>query len=237
MLGEHVIKFCRLRLGAKPIVDYAQSRRKLLGVAELPIRTVFDVGANVGKKARHYRKLFPEARIYCFEPVAATFAKLDRWARRQQGRVEAFNLALGSEPGDAQIHWNRVHSGGSTVLAPASARQHEYQAMPVRMETLDGVAGELPLDDAIFVKIDVEGFDMEVIRGGRGLLSRAAAVVVEIALEERPSGGPQFRDFVNEFDRLGYLYRGNLSHGYVDGIPRLADAVFIKPASAPAPAA
>ncbi len=229
MLRDHVIKFCRLRLGAKPIVDYAQSRRKLLGVTDLAIRTVFDVGANVGKKARHYRKLFPEARIYCFEPVPATFEKLNRWARQQQGAVEAFNLALGSRSGDTQIHWNRVHSGGSTVLAPMAERRHEYESLSVRMETLDSVARRLDVDDEIFVKIDVEGFDMEVIRGGPGLLARASAVIIEIALGDRPSEGPQFRDFVNELDRLGYLYRGNLSHGYVDGIPRLADAVFIKP--------
>ena len=229
MLRDHVIKFCRLRLGAKPIVDYAQSRRKLLGITELDVRTVFDVGANIGKKARHYRKLFPEARIYCFEPVPATFEKLNRWARQQGGAVEAFNMALGSQPGTTHIHWNQLHSGGSTVLSPLADREHEYVSLPVRMETLDSMARQLDVEDEIFVKIDVEGFDMEVIRGGMNLLARASAVIIEIALEEQPSGGPQFRDFINALDRLGYLYRGNLSHGYVDGIPRLADAVFIKP--------
>ena len=51
-ISQRLLKFVRIRLGLKPLIDYAQARSRLIGVAELPIRTVFDIGANVGKKAR-----------------------------------------------------------------------------------------------------------------------------------------------------------------------------------------
>lgn len=228
MIRQRILKFCRLQLGLKPVIDYAQSRRRLLGVADLPIRTVFDVGANVGRKARQYRKLFPEASIYCFEPVPATHQQLQRWASRQRG-VHTFNVALGSRHGATHIFCNQIHSGGSTLLTPHADRGDEYLPATVQVETLDRMARHLDVQDQVFVKIDVEGFDLEVIRGGMQLLSRAAAVIVEIALPEAPSELPSFGQFMQVLSGLGYLYRGNLAHGFVEGKARMADAVFIRP--------
>lgn len=231
MIHPRIIKFCRLNLGMKPLVDYAQSRRKLMGIAELPIRSVFDVGANIGKKARQYRQIFPDATIYCFEPVPATYRKLEAWARRQAGAVQTFNIALGSQPSLGTMHWNLTHSGGSSLVRHAAA-QEEYAAVSVPIDTLDRVADRLDPRDQIFVKIDVEGYDMEVVQGGLALLARAAAVIIEIAILESPDGSPGFREFLNTMDDLGYMYRGNLAHGFVEGVPRLADAVFIRPPAA-----
>jgi FkbM family methyltransferase len=230
MIHPRIIKFCRLNLGLKPVVDYAQSRGKLMGIADLPIRTVFDVGSNVGKKARQYYKLFPEATIYCFEPVPRTFDTLQAWASRQDGRVHAFNLAIGSARGFATMHANQTHSGGSSLVGRRSAGE-SYLEIPVRMETLDALAGRLEVRDQIFVKIDVEGFDMEVVKGGQELLRRARAVIIEIAIPDSPDGRPGFRDFIDTMHALGYMYRGNLAHGFVNGVAHLADAVFIRPAA------
>ena len=79
------------------------------------------------------------------------------------------------------------------------------------------------------VKIDVEGFDMEVVKGGQAVLERAAAAIIEIALPESPKAGPTFLDFVQTMSDLGFMYRGNLACAYVEGTIRLVDAVFIKP--------
>ena len=227
-----ILKFCRLNLGMKPLIDYAQSRQSLMGISDLPIRTIFDVGANIGKKARQYHKLFPEASIHCFEPVPSTFARLHAWARRQEGQVRAYQLALGSKPGLATMYCNETHSGGSSLSRTIPPAGEHYVVKRVRVETLDSVAARVPLCDQIFVKIDVEGFDMEVVKGGTSLLRRAAAVIIEIAIPESPDGSPGFREFVNTMTELGYMYRGNLAHGFVGGVARLADAVFIKPPEA-----
>lgn len=241
------LKFCRLRLGIKPVVDYIQSRQRLLGIADLPVRTIFDVGANVGRKARQYRRLFPDAMVYCFEPVPACYQRLDKWARRQDGKVRAFAMALGNAVGGTPFYWNTQHSGGSSVIPPVaghvltagetegstpSQRGPVYVELTVPMERLDDVATRLPIEDEILVKIDVEGHDLDVIRGGSALLRRASAVIVEIALHEAPVDGADFFDFARTLQELGYMYRGNLAGSYVDGIPRLVDAVFIKPSTA-----
>lgn len=231
-MNEKVLKFLRLQIGLKPVVDYAQSRQKLCGVTELPIRTIFDVGANIGKKTRIYRKLFPEATIYCFEPTPVPFEKLSQWASTQNGRVVAMNLALSSAPGSATVYWNLQHSGGSSLheqrVTASTEKKEDIREVEAKVETLDRVAEKLDLRDEIFLKIDVEGHDLEVIRGGTELLKRASAVIVEIAIVDAPDGRPTFGEFVQVLGELGYMYRGNLAHAYVSGVPRNADAVFIK---------
>ncbi len=217
----------------KPLIDYAQSRRRLLGIADLPIRTVFDIGANEGKMARLYRKRFPEARIYCVEPVPPCRARIEQWARKQNGRVVVIERALGSAPGTATFFWNVRHTGGSSLIAPRDVAERvacgHCRQIEVEVETLDQLASRLPIEDQILVKIDVEGNDLEVIRGGAETLSRASAVIVEVALLESPGSRPGFEEFVGALAEMGLLYRGHLGCAWVDGIPRLADAVFIRP--------
>jgi FkbM family methyltransferase len=234
-LKDSLIKFCRLRLGMKALVDYAQSRSNLVGVGDLPIRTVFDVGANVGKMSRRYRRLFPRAMVYCFEPLPVCYQKLNCWARRQQGKVAAFNLALGSRPGQMTIYYNPNFSPSSSLLPPSEAELREGGRripLPVRVETLDRVAARLNVQDEILVKIDTEGFDMEVIQGGRGIIERASAVILEARTYEAPSDRPGFADYLRTMADFGYMYRGNLRQAYVQGRICCADAVFIKPPNA-----
>lgn len=233
MGSSRLVRFCRLRLGLKPVFDYVEARTSLLGLRRRPIRTVFDIGANVGKKARLYRKLFPQAMIYCFEPVPACYQQLSQWASGQQGKVRTFNMALAAEPGEMEMQWNVSHPGGSTLMAASNKGREDYVAIRVKVDTLDAVSAGLDCRDDILVKIDVEGFDLEVIRGGRRLLERASAAIVEIGVHETQSKErPAFIEFVRALDELGLSYRGNLSCAWVEGIPHLVDAVFSRPATA-----
>ncbi len=226
-LPKPIKKFLRLRLGLKPVFDYAECRARLAGVRDLPIGTVFDVGGNVGKMARTYRKLFPGAQIYSFEPVPATYAKLAAYAATQNGAVKTFNLAIGSAPGQTTMWWNHKNSGGSS-LRPGRFGQETGSEVSIEVETLDRVAAKLELRGAILVKIDTEGYDLEVVRGGRELLRRATAVIVEVIFTEDVSELPNLGQFIQELGELGFMFRGFLGFGYMEGVQKGGDAVFIK---------
>ena len=224
-----LLRFCRLRLGLKPGIDYAQSRRRLNGVAQLPIGTVFDIGAHVGKMARRYRKLFPEANIYCFEPLPHCYRRLDRWATSQGGLVQTFNIALGNTSGPIEFFWNQAHPGGSSLRPPSTpSLRAQHVSFTTRMEKLDSVADSLRLSGEILLKLDVEGAELEVLEGAHKILGKASAIIVEAAIGEERAR-PHFHDLLQTLESHGFLYRGNLGSAYVDGIPQLVDAVFIKP--------
>jgi len=143
----------------------------------------FDAGASVG----FYTCLFAlqGARVYAFEPVPASFALNEEAVRLNgcQSKVKAVNAGLGERAGTIRIHTFKNLSLGhasSCDLGRADAEPHEC-----RMTTLDAVCAEEALDQIAFVKIDVEGFEYEVLKGGQTMLSKANAPVVHFEVNAR----------------------------------------------------
>jgi len=225
--SKAIKKFLRLRLGLKPVFDYIECRTRLAGVRALPIGTVFDVGGNVGKMARTYRKLFPGALIYSFEPVPANYAQLAAYAATQNGAVKTFNVALGRQPGKTTMWWDYEHCGGSS-LDRGTFGKETGEEVSIEVETLDRLAAKVELRGEILVKIDTEGYDLEVVRGGKELLSKATVVIVEVIFVDDLGEKPHLGQFTQELGELGFMFRGFLGFGYVEGVPMGGDAVFIK---------
>ena len=136
----------------------------------------FDAGASFG----FYTCFFAlrGARVYAFEPLPASFA-LNEEAVRLNGcesKVKTFNSGLGERAGTIRIHTFKNLSLGhasSADLGKADAVPHEC-----RITTINAVCAKESVDQISFVKIDVEGFEYEVLKGGQKMLSRANAPIV-----------------------------------------------------------
>jgi FkbM family methyltransferase len=136
----------------------------------------FDAGASFG----FYTCLFAlrGARVYAFEPLPASFALNEEAVRLNEceSKVKAFNSALGDRAGTLRINTFTNLSLGhasSSDLGRADAVPHEC-----RVTTLDAVCASEGLDQISFVKMDVEGFEYEVLKGGQRMLSKANAPIV-----------------------------------------------------------
>jgi FkbM family methyltransferase len=141
-----------------------------------PGNVCFDAGASFG----FYTCLFAlrGARVYAFEPLPASFALNEDAVRLNgcQSKVKAFNSGLGERAGTIRIHTFKNLSLGhasSSDLGRADAVPHEC-----RITTIDAVCAEESLDQISFVKIDVEGFEYEVLQGGQRMLSKANAPIL-----------------------------------------------------------
>lgn len=130
------------------------------------IRTVFDVGANVGQSAIEYLEGFPEADIYSFEPVADTFAQLVT-ETDHSNRIHPYNLGMGSEPSQATIHVNAE----STLSSIKDGRPGDREEI-IQIDTLARFVEKNGLETIDFLKIDTEGFDLEVLAGAVPLLQQ-----------------------------------------------------------------
>ena len=112
------------------------------------------------------------------------------------------------------------------------SRTRPIQAVPVEIDVrrLDDAARELSLVDEILVKIDTEGFEKEVLRGGMDVMARAAACIVEVSLEQRFSNQTHFRDLLDLLGTAGMHYVGNVHHGILpSGNVGFFDALFLRP--------
>ncbi len=214
--------------------------RRLLGLARLPIRCVLDVGANEGQFARHIQRIFPQADLYLFEPLPIAVAHLQRWVDQQnrvQRRVHLFPVAVGDRAQPIALQQHLYFSASSSILPTTNHCQDLYPitrkqtTITVPQRPLDQVLAELPNPPAteILIKLDVQGYEDRVIRGGMETFQRAIACIVEVSIDRLYEGQARFQDIFQLLSQLGFDYIGNLDqvHG-ADGRVIFLNAVFCR---------
>jgi len=177
-----------------------------------PGMTVLDVGANHGMfslEAAHF--VGPEGVVHAFEPAPVTRSLLlSNLAVNGITTVKVFPSAIGETPGLAHLRVHREMSGLNT-LAPDDVtwngtvlRADEIIEVPVT--SLDTHAEVERLHYIDFLKIDVEGFELGVIRGARGLLraKRIARIMLEIGDLTFSNAGVTCLDVLKELESLDY---------------------------------
>lgn len=201
------------------------------------ISTILDVGANIGDFAKLAREVFPEATIYSLEPLPDCFEKLTKCL---PGDTKFFpmNIAAGSAPSVLNFY-RSFHSPSSSFLQmsdlhkEAFPQSHEGQAaqpLPVQVDTLDNLFKGKELKGAVLVKLDVQGFESEVIMGAPELLGKAHIVLMEMSFVSLYSNLPLFHDIYLKMYDLGFRYRGNLAqmlHATTGEVVQV-DAIFVR---------
>ena len=178
------------------------------------LRSVLDIGANVGDFAVIAREILPEPKIYSFEPLAACYAELcDQLTKLQP--AEAFHCALGEENETATMHHNEF-SASSSLLPMTTLHREEMPETAdstneqITVRRLDDVFADRPVEPPFFVKIDVQGFEDRVLRGGSQTIRKAAALVLEMSSFRFYEGQPLFDDLYTVLREWGFIYRGNV---------------------------
>ena len=153
------------------------------------IRTVLDVGASRGQFALFADHTFPGAKIISFEPLPDAMAELQKVLG---SRVEAHSTAVGSSPGTASI--NVSARDDSSSLLPIGDRQVEefpgtgaIESIEVPVSTLDDILTS-PLIRPCLLKIDVQGFELEVLKGAARTLESVDEALIECSFVELYEG-------------------------------------------------
>jgi FkbM family methyltransferase len=177
-----------------------------------PGMTVVDVGANHGMFSLEAALLVGcEGLVHAFEPTPSTRALLERnLASNGLAQVKVFSSALGASIGSARLRVHRELSGLNTLAARdvtwnrRTIRADEIIEVPVT--TLDRHADNEKLERIAFLKIDVEGFELGVLRGARGLLQarRVERILLEIGDMTCATAGVAPLEILAELEGAGY---------------------------------
>ena len=176
---SHEISSDDLYLSQMPPV-FEPAMVRLFRALITPGMTVLDIGANIGMTALLFSQLARQ--VYAFEPAPSTYGLLQgNLAAARVANVETFNIGLGEVAQNLTLTFaSQNRSGGfvSQHVRPEAG----YTTENIVIGTLDGIYGTgaaaLPLAKPDFIKMDVEGFEPHVIRGGRRLLAARKPVVV-----------------------------------------------------------
>jgi FkbM family methyltransferase len=223
-------------LGADLVRIHQNPKHTLLGLKGFPVRSIIDVGANEGQFAKMISRFFPDAHLYCFEPLPEPFTKLKAWAGGQNGRVEVFNVAVGDHEATVEMNRHVQFSPSSSLLRTTKINEAIYPFMQkqssisVPLTTLDKLMANLsePVLPDLLIKLDVQGYEDRVIRGGTETIRKARACIVEAGIDSLYETQATFEEMVGLFSELGFQYSGNLEQTYADdGHVIYLDAVFV----------
>ena len=201
----------------------------------LDIQTIFDVGANSGQFSRMMAAVRPNAKIHAMEPLPDCYEKLAGLAREGL-QVTAHRTAVGARTGMIEMHRN-VYPDSSSIRVMKDIHREQFpftagidQALQAPITTLDEIGSRTSIVDNVFVKVDVQGYEDEVLRGGREIVSRAKAVVLEVSFVPLYEHAPTFDEIYSTMKSYGHTFAGCLDQlvGPLDGAILQGDALFLR---------
>lgn len=149
------------------------------------ITTCFDIGANRGQTAKYFAATFPAAKITSFEPIGATYAQLVTNTSHLP-QVKTFNFAFGSKDERKTISLAQNDQLNTLVNRDGASSTEEDHLETVQIRTLNSFIIENQIDRIHLLKTDTEGFDLEVLRGGRDAFEKGRIDLVYCEVGFRP---------------------------------------------------
>ncbi|MEO5650330.1 MAG: FkbM family methyltransferase [Ginsengibacter sp.] len=215
-------------------IDMEDLEREYSWLRSFDFKTILDIGANEGQFADKMHTLFPETIIHSFEPIAETFALLQKNFENIK-QLKAINLALGDFTGEVSFNKNEYSPSSSLLtMSQKHVQNFDYAVktnpITVKMDRLDNVLDPGKLDLPLLIKIDVQGFEDKVIKGGMEVIKKADLILCEVSFTELYKGQSLFADIYEMFKNLGYTYAGSVEQlrSPETNLILQADAVFIK---------
>lgn len=204
-------------------------------LTEKPLHYVIDVGANVGQFLSSLLSVTEVKQIDCFEPNPEALDKLKvSFSRRSRlPTIRTHNIAVGERTGVAEL---KVTSSSdfSSMLEPLAPLRREFgreveivKRVTVPIRCLDDCAQPDAVD---LVKLDVQGFERQVIRGAAKVLARTRVLMVEVSFRTFYDGDSTLLDLMSDLANLHGFYLYNISNVSRDRSHRAeqADAVFVR---------
>ncbi|MEU1593663.1 FkbM family methyltransferase [Streptomyces sp. NPDC005708] len=183
-------------------------------LARYEVNCVFDVGANAGQYARRLRRDGYAGRIVSFEPTAAAFAKLEKAAEGDPDWwVYPFGLGRKDETKSIHTGWNTMNS----LLSPSDYGRDRYlrfaksQTEEIEIRRLDGVMDKAlaDIDDPRpYLKMDTQGYDLEVFAGAGERTQEFVGMQSEVALLRLYEGSPRMNESIAEYESHGFEVTG-----------------------------
>ncbi|HVB81205.1 MAG TPA: FkbM family methyltransferase [Candidatus Binataceae bacterium] len=221
----------KFRRGLRRGVAAAIEHRALL--SPLDVRTVVDIGANLGQFSLLSWRLYPNAKIYAFEPQPAPAVRYLK-VLGVDSPARLFQAAISTKMGFVEMHISRRHDSSSLlpiseIMSTVFPGTEEIGVARVESGPLKNFIAADDVIEPALLKIDVQGGELDTLIACDDFLEHFRYVFVELSFIELYRGQALFTDVVRHLDRKGYDLRGidNLARDQ-SGCPIQADCLFAR---------
>jgi FkbM family methyltransferase len=215
-------------------VDLSDPYQEQLRIAGPGAKVIFEVGAADGRDCSRFLELFPQSRVFAFEPIPESFAKVAARAA-QSPRLAAFNVALSDQPGTAHFHLSNWVDASSLLKPKRTGSSFDaYQAsstqIKVRVDTIDAVCKRESVTHIDLLKMDAQGAEQRILAGASEMLARGAIDIVftEVHFMESYEGAARFDQIMSALVGHGFHFHSfyGINHNH-QGRATWADALFV----------
>lgn len=182
-----------------------------------PVRVVYDLGANVGTWTLLAKAVIPGVVVEAFEPLSA-HAQQFLAVTGGVPSVRLHQVALGANAGEARLKVTS-YSDAASLLDVAAASKEDFGVIPgpevgVLLAPLDQWVAAHDLRWPDLIKLDLQGYEIEALKGAKHCLEHARWVLCEMSFREYYHGQPSFAEVVRFLDAAGFDLRAFPSTGH-----------------------
>jgi FkbM family methyltransferase len=174
------------------------------------IDLVLDVGANTGQYYKFLRYLGYSGRVVSFEPLSDAYSQLTKMSKKHPRWEIAPQTAIGNSEGEVSINV-AGNSQSSSLLSMLDRHKEAYPesvyigSEKVKITRLDEISpGYIVDNDKIFLKIDVQGYEQQVLEGATGIMPQVKGIQLEMSLVPLYQGELLFGEMLDYMKKLGY---------------------------------
>lgn len=195
------------------------------------INTIIDVGANRGQFALLASFFFPKSKLICFEPIQSAYINLKNLFYYREN-FHAHNFAIGNEIKEAEINISNKEDSSSLLeitkqqetVFPGTEKKASEKIKLSKLENL------IKIEDCqkdILMKIDVQGYELEVLKGSKELIKSMKYIYFEGSFVELYKNQPMITEILNFLISSNFILEGIYNTSYdKNGNPVQADFLF-----------
>lgn len=212
------------------LIDSWLNRRKLratlraLETVGLSLSTVYDIGANKGRWSKSMQQLLPYSKFILFEANETHRGKL---ASRN---FPFFICVLGAK--EEKRRFYSIGGTGDSLYLEKTDHYQESNFREVTTRTLSSLAQENKLPAPNFIKLDVQGAELDILEGGKEILQHCHLIYMECPVMEYNEGAPHFDAYIQFMSDLSFFPLHILEQHLVNGALVQVDILFIRKSAA-----
>jgi len=175
-------------------------------------KTIIDAGANIGQTLREISRHCPRAHTFSFEPCRDTHDKLAT-AFSHQKNISCLNLGLGAREEFLTLHRYK-DSERNTLAVADSSSESPTKKERVQITTLDAFTKKSEIESIDFLKMDVQGWEMNILKGAAELLSRNRIhfILSEVGFQNRKNDLQDFSELNTFLTQSRFFLCGFYNH-------------------------
>ena len=214
-LLKKIFKLCTSKIWFKGMLNGIPATielEKLVKDIKVP-ETIVDIGSNKGQFILLMEKIFPNKIVYSFEPIIEMINKQKKFFEYKKN-ITFHNLALGSSICFKEfLITSRMDSSSFLKVVSNTNKSKNYSVIEkrdIKVSTLDEIFLNEKISHPILIKMDVQGYELEVLKGANDLLKKIDYLLLEVSDNEMYQNQPTEKIIVEYLKNFNFeIYRSN----------------------------